>query len=97
MSISDIYNKGEYFPFMESEGIDRRHAILEISTEIDETGYHYGEVFDIITHQTVWRGESLCNEIVALEQADGILQHLEHVNGFGSISLYKEALNNDFN
>ena len=75
-----------YFPFMESEGIDRRHAVLEISVTGDETGY-CGEVFDTRTAQTLWVGSVVRQENEALQRADEVLEQMEKVCGFGSISL----------
>ena len=77
----------EYFSFVEQEGIDRRHAVLEIIVHESPTGFH-GEVFDVITGQTVWLGPTEYNEEEAHLSAEIVLDALENINGFGSISLY---------
>ena len=75
-----------YFPFMEQEGIDRRHAVLEISVAEDPNGYR-GEVFDTRTTQILWVGSMVRKEDEALQRADEVLEQMEKVCGFGSISL----------
>ena len=76
----------QFFPFVEQEGVDRRHAILEITTNADDCGYH-GEVFDTVTGQTLWLGPSEFSEDVAYESAELVLDMMERRRGFGSISL----------
>lgn len=78
----------EYFTFVEQDGIDRRHAVLDTTANPDEAGYH-GEVFDTVTGQTVWLGMTEAMEDDALFIAEAVLDKLENVNGFGSISLSK--------
>lgn len=85
----------KYFPFMESEGCDRRHAVLEISIELSEDEkYYIAEVFDTRTKSIVWRGKDFYDELVAYRRADEILLHLELIQGFGSLSLrhYQEEV-----
>ena len=77
----------EYFSFVEQEGIDRRHAILEVITHEDEDGFHYGEVFDTVTGQTLWLGPTESTEEDAEISAEIVLDAMENIRGFGSISL----------
>lgn len=79
--------RGTYFPFVEKDGIDRRHAILEISIEQNDDGMYQSEVFDTITGQIVWRSDFFLWEDQAYENADDVLIRLEAIYGFGSISL----------
>lgn len=87
--------RGEYFPWVEQKGIDRRYAVLEISTEVTEEGEYWGEVFDTRTHQLLWRSDLVADEGTALSLADGTLQQLEIINGFGSISLKRRLSSYD--
>jgi hypothetical protein len=77
----------EYFSFVEQDGIDRRHAILEVITHEDGFGNFYGEVFDTVTGQPLWFGPTEITEEIALESAEIVLDALENIRGFGSISL----------
>lgn len=81
-------SNGEYFSFVEQDGIDRRHAILDIAVYGDD-GHFYGEVFDVMTGQTVWLGPSEPDETEAYLSAEIVLDALESINGFGSISLHE--------
>ena len=80
-----------FFPFLESKGIDRRHAVLEISVAEDTNGYR-GEVFDTCTAQVLWIGSIMDEEDDALQRADEVLERMEKVYGFGSISLRGETI-----
>ncbi|MGI9248175.1 MAG: hypothetical protein ACR2QI_04130 [Woeseiaceae bacterium] len=77
----------KYFSFVEQEGIDRRHAILEVITHEEFNGGHYGEVFDTVTGQTLWFGPTETNEEDAEMSAEIVLDAMENIRGFGSISL----------
>ena len=77
----------EYFSFVEQEGIDRRHAILEITAHEDTEGGYYGEVFDTVTGQTLWFGPTEITEADAEYTAEIVLDAMENIRGFGSISL----------
>lgn len=79
----------EYFSFVEQDGVDRRHAILEITVHEDIEGFH-GEVFDIITGQTLWLGPTELDETEAYLSAEIVLDALESINGFGSIALKED-------
>jgi len=81
-------SNGKYFSFVEQEGIDRRHAVLEISIREDESGFR-GEVFDVMTGQTIWLGPPETEEMEAYLSAEIVLDALESINGFGSISLHE--------
>lgn len=78
----------KYFSFVEQEGVDRRHAVLEITVHETNGGFH-GEVFDVITGQTVWLGSTETEETEAYLSAEIVLDALENINGFGAISLYE--------
>jgi len=84
-----LWDRGEYFSFIELEGIDRRHAVLEISTIKHHENDYSGEVFDIYTKNTVWRGDNFRTEDIAFKTADEVLIELEQIHGFGSLSLAK--------
>ncbi len=73
------------FPFMESEGFDRRHVVLDMNVSLDYRGY-VGEIFDTVTKQILWIGIAL-NEETVLCLTDRKLEMLENIHGFGSISL----------
>ncbi len=92
----DSLTEEKYFPFMESEGFDRRYAILEIATERTEDGkYYQGNVFDTISKNIVWSASGFPNEDIAFERADEVLVRLEIIQGFGSISLQKDKASYD--
>lgn len=86
-----VNSGGEWFPFMEQMGVDRRHAVLDISTETDESQKFSAEIFDVITKNIVWRGYNFSTEESAFIEADLILERLERVNGFGSLASCQEG------
>lgn len=83
--------RGTYLTFIEKEGIDRRHTVLEISTDVNPQGSYCGLVYDTVTGQMLWTGLWTISEYMALEEAEYILNRLETIQGFGSISLYDDS------
>ena len=75
-----------YFPLLESEGFDRRSAVLDIGVVFLEGLGVQGEIFDTVTGQRVWLG-TITYEENALDRANEVLEKLERINGFGSLSL----------